>query len=283
MIPEAQFLNVLLLQKRAAFLVMLHLFRQTVLKTIQLHIQPGVGAIEIQDVNSLRMLPAKFETGESMTPQRAPEFFFVVRLVGTKLAGGLDRVHAERMRVARKNSSPARTVSLSSPKGGVGEEREKKRGFANVRHHHVPARDQISLSPLKRGGRISARHIQPEQAVAEVHNAFAGRGQVLRRNLVEPSASLHHRASLAQHGKVFGRHVRAASGNLGQLPHHARFAKAQFLEYLPPRRMAQGVRQPVKVGQRLNWHLFLLVFLCIHGKYKGFMAIIAFSAETFLL
>ena len=32
----------------------------------------------------------------------------------------------------------------------------------------------------------SPRHIQPEQAVAEVHEAFAGRGQVLRvRKLVQ--------------------------------------------------------------------------------------------------
>jgi hypothetical protein len=61
-----------------------------------------------------------------VTPQRAPEFFFVVRLVATKLAGGLDRVHAERMRVARKNSSPARAVSLSSPKGGEGWGEEAK-------------------------------------------------------------------------------------------------------------------------------------------------------------
>jgi len=119
--------------------------------------------------------------------------------------------------------------------------------------------------------------------VAEVHDAFAGRGQVLRRNLVEPSAALRHRARLAQHGKVFGRHVRAATGNLGQLAHHARFAKAQFLEYLPARRMAEGGRQPVKVWQRLNGHWFLRVFLCIHGKYQGFMAIIPFQAEIILL
>lgn len=119
--------------------------------------------------------------------------------------------------------------------------------------------------------------------MAEVHDAFAGRGQMLRRNLVEPSASLHHRAGLAQHGKVLGGHVRAAAGNLGQLAHHARFAQAQFLENLPARRMAEGGRQPVKAGQRLNGRGFLLVFLSIHGIYKDFMAIAPLQAEIIIL
>jgi hypothetical protein len=38
--------------------------------------------------------------------------------------------------------------------------------------------------------------------------------------------ALHHRAGLAQHGKVLGRHVRAAPDGFGQFPHRARFARA---------------------------------------------------------
>ena len=89
-IPKSQFLNILFLQKGAAHFVMLHLLRQAVLITIKLHVQPRYRAIEIQNINSRRMLPAKFETGEAVASQRAPQFLFFVGLVTTKLAGGLD-------------------------------------------------------------------------------------------------------------------------------------------------------------------------------------------------
>ena len=89
-IPKSQFLNVLFLQKSAARLVVLHLLRQTVLKTVKLHVQPRRRAIEIQKINSRRMLPAKFKSGEAMTSQRAPQFLFFAGSVPTKLAGGLD-------------------------------------------------------------------------------------------------------------------------------------------------------------------------------------------------
>jgi hypothetical protein len=36
------------------------------------------------------MLPAKFESGETVASQRAPQFLFFAGLVTTKLAGGLD-------------------------------------------------------------------------------------------------------------------------------------------------------------------------------------------------
>jgi hypothetical protein len=90
MIPKSQFLNVLFLQKCAALLVVLHLLRDTVLKTVKLDVQPRCRAIEIQEVNSNRMLAAKFESREAMASQRAPELFFLIGLVTTKLAGGLD-------------------------------------------------------------------------------------------------------------------------------------------------------------------------------------------------
>jgi hypothetical protein len=47
--------------------------------------------------------------------------------------------------------------------------------------------------------------------------------------------------------------------------------------------MAKRGGQPVKTGQGLNGHCFLRAFLCIHGKYQGFMAIIAFPSEIILL
>ena len=119
--------------------------------------------------------------------------------------------------------------------------------------------------------------------MAEVHDLFAGRGEVLRRNLVEPAASLHHRAGLAQHGEVLGGHVRAAFDDCGQLAHHAWFAVAQFLEYFPPRRMAERRRQEIKAGQGFSLWGCLLVFWVIHRKNQGFMAIIGFLQEIKLL
>ena len=90
MIPKAKFPNVLILEERASFLVLLYLLRQAVLETVKLDGQTGRRAIEIQKVNSGRMLAAKFEPGETMASQRAPELLFFIGLVATKLAGGLD-------------------------------------------------------------------------------------------------------------------------------------------------------------------------------------------------
>jgi hypothetical protein len=90
MIPKSQFLDVLLFQKCAARLVVLHLLRQAVLITIKFHIQPGGGAVKIQNINSRWMLSAKFESSEAVASQRAPELFFFVGLVAAKLACGLN-------------------------------------------------------------------------------------------------------------------------------------------------------------------------------------------------
>ena len=69
---------------------MLHLLRDTVLKTVKLHIQPCGGAVKIPIINPRRMLPAKFESGETVASQRSPQILFFVGLVTTELAGGLD-------------------------------------------------------------------------------------------------------------------------------------------------------------------------------------------------
>jgi hypothetical protein len=90
MIPKSQFLNVLFFQKSATRLVVLHLLRQTVLKAVKFDRQSRRRAIEVQKIDSCWMLSAKFETGETIASQRAPQFLFFVGLVATKLAGGLD-------------------------------------------------------------------------------------------------------------------------------------------------------------------------------------------------
>ena len=69
---------------------MLHLFRHAMLKTVKLDGQSGCRTIEIQNINSRWMLSAKFESGETVASQCAPQFLFFVGLVTTKLAGGWD-------------------------------------------------------------------------------------------------------------------------------------------------------------------------------------------------
>ena len=64
MIPKSQFLYVLFFQKLTALFIVLHLFRNTVLKAIKLDVQPCYRTIEIQNVDTLRMLPSKFEPGK---------------------------------------------------------------------------------------------------------------------------------------------------------------------------------------------------------------------------
>jgi hypothetical protein len=87
-IPEPQRLDVLFRQKFFTNGILLQSFRQTVLETVQLHIQPRRRAVEIQGIIPDRMLPAKFKTGEPVAAQRPPQIPFLVRLITTKLAGG---------------------------------------------------------------------------------------------------------------------------------------------------------------------------------------------------
>jgi hypothetical protein len=69
------------------------------------------------------MLPAEFEAREPLTAQRPPQIPFLVRLVTTKLAGGGDRIHTDRMQIAAKNSSRALLLPLLAKRGeGRGEE-----------------------------------------------------------------------------------------------------------------------------------------------------------------
>ena len=87
-VPETQRFNVLIRQKFFAHGIALQSFRQTVLETVQFHSQPRRRAIEIQNIITLRMLPAKFETRKPMAAQCPPQIPFLVCLITAKLAGG---------------------------------------------------------------------------------------------------------------------------------------------------------------------------------------------------
>ena len=106
-VPETQRLDVLLRQKLFTDGIALQPFRQTMLETVQFHVQPRRRTIEIQNVITHRMLPAKFKTRKPLAAQCPPQIPFRFRLVTTKLARGGDRVHTDRMLVVKKRSSPS--------------------------------------------------------------------------------------------------------------------------------------------------------------------------------
>lgn len=92
-IPKTKLLNVLRGEELFPRFVMLHLFRHTMLKTVQLHRQTRQRAEEIQVVSSQRMLAAEFESGEPPGPQSPPQFLFFVRLLTAQAAGGGAGIH----------------------------------------------------------------------------------------------------------------------------------------------------------------------------------------------
>ena len=114
-IPKPQCRDALLRQEFLACGVTLHSFGMTVLRAIQFHGQLRVGTVEIQNIIPDRMLPAKFETGETPAAQRPPERPFVVRLIATQLTGNLFQAHRGMMLFVWKITSPS---PRSSPRFG---------------------------------------------------------------------------------------------------------------------------------------------------------------------
>lgn len=84
MIPIAQFFDAFRRQINRANLVTLLLLRQAVLEAIQFHREPGCRTVEIEEVDSLRVLAAKLESGKTSPAEGAPEFLFLIRLVVAK-------------------------------------------------------------------------------------------------------------------------------------------------------------------------------------------------------
>jgi hypothetical protein len=115
MIPEPECFNILLRQKSFTNFIMVNSLGQTVLKAVKFNGQLRIGAKEIQNMSANGVLPAKFETGELSSAQRAPEFFFVFGLMTAKLTGDLFEAHAARMRliIEISSSSPRHSPRLA--------------------------------------------------------------------------------------------------------------------------------------------------------------------------
>jgi hypothetical protein len=94
-IPDAFDLNPIGAQKSVAFRIMNLLFGMSVSATINFENQPRFGAVKIQIISDVKMLPAKFVTRKAPFTQDAPKLSFSPRLFAPKLAGACRRVHAE--------------------------------------------------------------------------------------------------------------------------------------------------------------------------------------------
>ena len=86
-VPKPQFLDSLSGQKLLPFQIVLHVFRQPVLKSVEFHREPGGGTIKIQVVSAAGMLAAEFESSETTGPQGRPQGFFLGCLVMAQAAG----------------------------------------------------------------------------------------------------------------------------------------------------------------------------------------------------
>ena len=69
------------------------LLRQPMLEPIQLNGQLCSRTIEIENVLSQRMLPAKFESRKTPGPQGAPQFLFFICLFVAEAAGIAGEIH----------------------------------------------------------------------------------------------------------------------------------------------------------------------------------------------
>jgi hypothetical protein len=107
MIPESNRFDALLREIFLAGFVTLDVFRQAVLKTVELYSQFCICAIKIQNVIANGMLSSELETGKSAPPERPPKLLLLIRLIVAKLTGDLFKAHVEMMMVLRINSSPS--------------------------------------------------------------------------------------------------------------------------------------------------------------------------------
>ena len=87
MIPKAQFFDALGLQKIFPGGIMLHLFRQAVMKAIQFNREFCDWTIKIEVEVAERMLAAELEAGESSSSQRQPELLFLAGRITTQQPG----------------------------------------------------------------------------------------------------------------------------------------------------------------------------------------------------
>lgn len=87
MVPKSQHFDAFVCEESFACFISFDLFRDTVLKAVEFHRQPGLRAEHIQKIDAGGMLASKFEAGELAAPQLAPELFFFLRLFVTKPAG----------------------------------------------------------------------------------------------------------------------------------------------------------------------------------------------------
>lgn len=80
--------------------------------------------------------------------------------------------------------------------------------------------------------------IESYQAVAEIHMGLAGRGKIMRGQLIKTAATLHHKAGLAHEDEMFHGAVVTAIAGLGEFADGAGIAVGKFAQHLPAGKIA---------------------------------------------
>jgi hypothetical protein len=96
MIPESQRFDPLHGKKALALFIVLPLFRNTMSTAVEFNRQPGLDAIEIQEVVSARVLTPKFEMVETTVTQQTPQAFSCVSRLFAESSGEFAGGHGSR-------------------------------------------------------------------------------------------------------------------------------------------------------------------------------------------
>ena len=95
--PETKDFHARMLQPGVAFGISCAMFRRAVLKAIELDVQRGLNAEEIENVRTERMLAAKLIAGKAAISKPFPHESFRPRIVLAKETGHLERSHGWRV------------------------------------------------------------------------------------------------------------------------------------------------------------------------------------------
>ncbi len=98
--------------------------RQSVLEAVQFNGYLCCGTVEVENMLSQRVLPAKFEPRKTTGPQGAPQFLFLVRLFLTEAASIAGGIHAHSVNdIFRSDKIKSTASPRPSPplRGGEGE------------------------------------------------------------------------------------------------------------------------------------------------------------------
>jgi hypothetical protein len=105
MIPKPKHVDALLFQEQHSLPVVVYVLRGSVRKAVQLNTKASFRTIKIQSVTANRMLPTKFEAGETTCAESLPDLFLLFGLFPTQ-AMDVSFVHRGNANAVRRKSKP---------------------------------------------------------------------------------------------------------------------------------------------------------------------------------